>query len=317
MSFADLPPTQYLAAFVTAVDKGSIGAAADELHLTQSAVTKRVRALERQLGLTLLERGRFGVRPVEAGLALYREARAALDSLSRAQAALDVYRADAQSTVRVAASRTIASYLLPGWLSAYAKAAHASRFDVAVANSLTVARLVRNGSAALGFIEDRGMLSGLEALTVASDGLVVVVGPHHRWAKRRAVSVDELTTASYFTREPGSGTRTVVEHALGEVGVRLEPTLEAGSLEALKRSVADGDAFTVLSALAVDGEVARGELASVRVRGVALERVLRAVRRRTGSQPEGARRFWKWLERRVEPAAAMSKPLPTPRERAR
>ena len=104
-----------LAAFVAAVDAHTLYAAADALALTQSAVTKRVASLERRVGQRLLERGRTGVRPTAAGRALYPEARAALAALERARRAVADPGADA--ALAVAASHTVAGYLLPGWLA--------------------------------------------------------------------------------------------------------------------------------------------------------------------------------------------------------
>ena len=106
---------------MAAVDAHTLYAAADALALTQSAVTKRVAALERRVGQRLLERGRTGVRPTAAGRALYPEARAALAALERARRA--VADPGAGAALAVAASHTVAGYLLPGWLAGSGRSA--------------------------------------------------------------------------------------------------------------------------------------------------------------------------------------------------
>jgi DNA-binding transcriptional LysR family regulator len=303
-----LPSTHDLEAFVAAIEAGTMGGAADALDLTQSAVTKRIARLESQLGSLLLERGRFGVRPTPAGGALYPEARRALETLRRATELVRAERAARHETLRITASHTVGEYLLPDWLAAYRRSGGASHATMRIANSPAVLEAVREGDADLGFVEHGGDVHGVESLLVGRDELVVVVATSHRWASRRTIAARELPREPYLTREPASGTRTVAEDALAAVGVTLDPALEAQSLETVKRSVAGGDGFSLLSPLAVAHEVEAGTLAIRPVRGADLRRELRAVRRRPrGSVPGGgrepARQLWRWLAEEVTPAA--------------
>ncbi|MGX6449870.1 LysR family transcriptional regulator, partial [Patulibacter sp. S7RM1-6] len=274
-----LPSTHDLEAFVAAIETGTMGGAADALDLTQSAVTKRIARLEAQLGAVLLERGRFGVRPTAAGGALYPEARRALDTLRAATDLVRAERAARNDTLRITASHTVGEYLVPDWLAAHRRAGGAPHASLTVANSPAVVEAVREGHADLGFVEHRREVAGLETLVVGRDELVVVVAATHRWAGRSAVPVRELAGEPYLTREPASGTRTVAEEALAAAGVALRPALEAQSLETVKRSVAGGDGFSLLSPLTVAREVEAGTLAVRPVRGADLRRELRAVRR--------------------------------------
>src|SRR5689334_15641346 len=102
---ADPLPSHGLAAFVAAVETGSIRAAAEALDLTQSATTKRVQALESRLGVPLLIRDRHGVRASEQGMTLYPEARRALDALAQAEGVLQA--STASSPLRLASCHTI------------------------------------------------------------------------------------------------------------------------------------------------------------------------------------------------------------------
>jgi DNA-binding transcriptional LysR family regulator len=303
-----LPSTHDLEAFVAAIEAGTMGGAADALDLTQSAVTKRIARIEAQLGSQLLERGRFGVRPTAAGGALYPEARRALETLRRATDLVRAERAARHETLRITASHTVGEYLLPDWLAAHRRAGGARHATMRIANSPAVLEAVREGEADLGFVEHGGEAVGLETLLVGRDELVVVVAGTHRWAGRRTIAARELAGEPYVTREPASGTRTVAEDALAAVGVTLRPALEAQSLETVKRSVAGGDGFSLLSPLAVAHEVEAGQLATRRVRGADLRRELRAVRRRPlsavpGTQGDPARQLWRWLAAEVTPGA--------------
>jgi DNA-binding transcriptional LysR family regulator len=284
-----------LAAFVAAVESGTVGGAAEALELTQSAATKRLQALERRLGISLLERGRFGVRATDAGRLLYPEAKHALAGLAHAAAVVTGHVARAP-TLRLAASHTIGGYLLPGWLARFRAREHApQRAHVEIVNSHGVLAHVREGQVDIGFVESLDAVDGLEALTIRHDEIVAVVAADHRWARHRTVRVTALAGEPYLTREQGSGTRAVAAAALARAGApALEPTLEAASTQSLKRAVLDGG-FTLISQLAVEAEIGAGTLRSLRVTGVDLTRPLRAVRRRRPAPRTDPTRFWTFL----------------------
>ena len=290
-----------LAAFVAAVETGTVGGAADALELTQSAATKRLQSLERGLGAEVLERGRFGVRPTDAGRLLYPEAKQALSALARASSVVGQHAAIAP-TLQLAASQTTGGFLLPAWLAAFQLGEPApQRPHVEIVNSHGVIALVRDGQAEIGFIESLEPVDGLDALMLRRDEIVAVVAPGHRWARRRrpgavaSISADELAGEPYLTRELGSGTRAVAAAALARAGVpALRPALEVASTQSLKRAVLEG-CFTLLSTLAVEQEVASGILCALPVTGVDLTRPLRAVRRRRPAPRRDARRFWGYI----------------------
>lgn len=287
-----------LAAFVAALETGTVQAAADALTLTQSAATKRIQALERRLGVALLERGRQGVRPTEAGRVLYPDAKEALAALERAEERVRAAGEAQAGVLRLAASHTVGGFLLPAWLSAFRAENPEVSPQVEVVNSPGVLRLVRGGDADVGFVEGTDDLSGLERLTVGADELVVVAGPQHRWAGRTRLAPSELTREPFHAREAGSGTRAVAEERLERAGVALAPSLQMASTESLKRAVLDGG-FAILSRHAVAGELAAGSLVALRVRGVDLTRELVAVRKGRGGS-RAAQRLWRWLSERPE-----------------
>lgn len=282
-----------LAAFVAAVETASMHGAGDALDLTQSAVSKRVQALERRTGVKLLERGRLGVRATEAGRRLYPEAKRALVALEQAHAAAAGALAEARATLRLAASHTIGEFLLPGWLPGFASSSPL-QFHVDVTNSTSVLAEVREGDVAIGFVEGLDPLEGLEWRVIAHDELVAVVAPGHRWARRTRVEARELLAEPYLARERDSGTRAVAAAALAERGVQLQPSLETPSIQGLKRAVEAGG-FTLMSTLSVQREVESGGLCTLRVRGADLFRALKAVRRAGEPLHEPARRVWHQL----------------------
>jgi DNA-binding transcriptional LysR family regulator len=300
---ANPPSGGELAAFVAAVDTGSVQGAADSLQLTQSAATKRIQALERHLGGTLLERGRFGARPTELGRVIYLPAKQALAQLESVTQAAAASHAGSSVTLRLSASHTIGEFLLPDWLSEF----RAERPDVypqlEIVNSLGVLDAIRDGRSDIGFVEGLDRLEGLESLTVARDTLLVVIATEHRWAGRKSIAARELPGQTYLSRETASGTRAVAAAALRGAGVELTPALEAASAQSLKRALAAGG-FTLMSQLAIAAEQRAGTLAGIPVRGLDLGRELHAVRRRRPASTGAARSFWRWLAQTTAQDAA-------------
>lgn len=283
-----------LAAFVAAVEEGTVQAAAEALVLTQSAATKRIQNLERRLGVTLLDRGRSGVSPTDAGRTLYPDAKEALAALERAERRVSAAGAAQARILRLAASHSIGGFLLPGWLARFRATAPHVQPQVEVVNSPAVLGLVRDHRADIGFVEGDDDVAGFEQLEVGVDELAVVVAAGHRWARRSSVRPQELASEPFYAREAGSGTRAVAEHRLADAGTRLAPSLEMASTESLKRAVLDGG-FAVLSRLAIGSELSAGTLVALPVRGVDLRRTLRAVRRPGRTPSRAAAEMWRWL----------------------
>lgn len=269
---------------------GSLGRAARELGITQPAASSRVRAMEQQLGVRLVTRSPSGSRLTDAGSLVTDWARRVVEAAEEFDAGARALRARRDSRLRVAASMTIAEYLLPGWLIALHGQLPGTAVSLLAGNSAAVARRLRDGEADLGFVEGVDVPGGLDAVTVAHDRLVVVVAPGHPWARRRTpVPARELAATPLILREEGSGTRQVVDAALAEYGGLAAPLLELSSTTAVKSAVSSGVGPTVLSQLAVADELAARRMVEVPVEGVRLARELRAVWPQ-GQRPTGPSR---------------------------
>jgi molybdate transport repressor ModE-like protein len=282
---------------------GSLGRAARELGITQPAASSRIRSMERQLGVALVDRSPRGSQLTGAGALVTDWARRIVEAAEAFDAGAQALRGRRDSRLRVAASMTIAEYLLPGWLIAL----RAQRPDTAVSllagNSAAVAERLLADEADLGFVEGLDVPAGLDAAVVAHDRLIVVTAPGHPWARRRRpLSAAELASAPLVLREEGSGTRQVLATALGGLA---RPLLELSSTTAVKASAVSGAGPAVLSELAVGEELAARRLVSVPVEGVRLDRELRAVWR-TGHRPAGPGRDLLSLTRSQDFRAAPS-----------
>jgi len=255
---------------------GSVGRAAAAHHISQPAASARLRELERRLGLTLLHRSPRGSTLTETGALVADWARAAVDAADALATGVAALRTTRESRLAVAASQTVAEYLLPPWLVALRAGHPGLSVTLRAANSADVAAAVRAGEVGLGFVEGPGVPAGLHAETVATDLLAVVVAPGHPWSKRRrGVTPAELAETPLVSREAGSGTRRAFEEALLPL-VAAAPLLELSSTTAIKHAVAAGSGAAVLSSLAVTAELAAGTLVAVPT-AMPLQRHLRAI----------------------------------------
>ncbi|WP_402468929.1 LysR family transcriptional regulator [Isoptericola aurantiacus] len=282
-----------LAAFelLVAVDThGSISAAARALGIAQPTASAGLRRVERRLGLELVARGARGTALTPTGRAVAGWAREVVTASDRFEASVAGLRSGPSTALRVAASLTVAEYLVPRWLALLAARGDGAEVELVVRNSSDVMDLVLADEADLGFVESPDVRRGLRSRTVARDELVAVVAPSHAWARRRSVRPDELLDQRLVLREAGSGTRQILERALAGVGRALPPHLPTlGSTAALKAAVRHGGQVAVLSALTVADDVDSGRLVALGVAGVDLSRRLRVVWR-DGVTPSAAAR---------------------------
>ena len=266
---------------------GSLGGAARELGITQPAASSRIRSMERQLGVALVDRSPRGSTLTDAGALVTDWARRVVEAAAAFDAGAQALRHRRDSRLRVAASMTIAEYLLPGWLLALRSQRPDTAVSLLAGNSTTVAERLLSDEADLGFVEGLSVPAGLDSTVIAHDHLIVVTAPTHPWARRRRpVPAAELASTPLILREKGSGTRQVLDTALGGLA---RPLIELSSTTAVKASAVSGAGPAVLSELAVGEELSMRRLVRIPVEGVTLARDLRAVWP-TGHRPTGPAR---------------------------
>jgi molybdate transport repressor ModE-like protein len=273
-----LPDLDSLSLLLAVEETGSVGAAARRFSISQPAASARLRNLEQQLRVVLLERRTTGSTLTAGGRVVVEWARPLVRAGAEFGRNVDALVGDRDDRLRVAASLTVADYLMPAWLIAL----HSALPDVSVSlqpgNSEKVTELVLAGDAELGFVEGPHAPNEVRSWTVGHDELVLVVGPSHPWARRsEPIGAAELATGSLVLREPASGTRQVLDLALLAHGLRVRPAMELGSTTAIKHALTGGQNASLLSRLSVTDDLASGTLVSLATPGLDLTRVFRAI----------------------------------------
>ncbi|WP_354254699.1 LysR substrate-binding domain-containing protein [Arthrobacter sp. UYEF21] len=293
-----MPELSALEMLVTVQELGSLSAAAALLGLSQQGVSSRMRALEAQIGSPLLSRSPRGSHLTDTGALVAGWAAEVLAAAERLDTGIASLRSESVRQLHVAASQTIAEYLLPQWLVRLRRQQEAlgsapARVRLSVTNSATAAVMVRSGAAAVGFIESPYVPHDLAAQTVQYDDMVLVVAPDHPWTRRRSkISLAELARTPLVTREPGSGTREVLEHLLsGEVEEHMSaPAVELSTTAAVRTAIAAGTGPGVLAALAVRDDLLLHRLVAIPVSGTPMRRPLTAIWATGATPPAGPAR---------------------------
>jgi DNA-binding transcriptional LysR family regulator len=240
--------------------------AADALFMTQPAVTFQVRQLEEQYNTRLFERRHGGIALTPAGGLVLSYAERILELSDEMDTRLTEMSGEIRGLLLLGASTTIAESLLPEVLAEFNASHPQSRPRLIVANSEVIASRIADHSLEVGLVDAPVKLPGLICDVCCDDELTVICAPGYPLAELRKVGPQALVDYEYLSREPGSGTREIVDQYFraNKVAVDdLKMQMELGSQEALKAVVATGLGFAIVSRAAVEKELQLGLLLAI------------------------------------------------------
>jgi DNA-binding transcriptional LysR family regulator len=287
--------------------------AAEELLLTQSAVTQQIKALESELDVPLFDRGggRVSLTPAGASLLPFAERLAAL--AEEAREAVAAAAGDHAGRLALGASQTIGQYLLPKLIAGFLQENPNVQISVMGGNTQTILEALVEHRVQLCLIEGPAMRRDVQVEPFMEDHMVCVVPSGHEWADEQ-IDLQQLAQASMVTRELGSGSRRIVEQALQQAGVevkKLRIAMTFDSTEGLLSAVEAGLGIAFVSRWAVRNQLAMGTLKVARVRDLNLSRMF-SLATVAGPEPAGVPGlFQRFVLKRAEELA----PRPTGRKR--
>lgn len=252
---------EQLRIFVAVAEREHVTQAARDLRLTQSAVSAAVTALEARYATRLFDRIGRRIELTDAGRLFLVEARTLLAQAAAAEAVLADLAGLRRGSLAIAASQTVANYWLPPLLARFRAAHPGIAVRLALGNTETVAAQVAEARVDIGFVEGAVDDPVLAVTPVAEDELFLVVGPAIAVPARP--TAEELTALRWVVREPGSGTRAILEAALAEFALSLgdlDIVLELPSNEAVRAAVEAGAGAAALSRLVVAASLRSGAL---------------------------------------------------------
>ena len=277
-----------LTVFRAVARHSSFSRAAQELLLTQPAVTQQIKALEEQFGHPLFDRGGGRVSLSPGGMALLPFAEQIKALSENAFAAVANAHGHEAGELSLGASQTIAQYLLPHFIAAFSQIHPHVRITARSGNTDQMLAALVSGEINLALLEGPEQRTDVHIESFMKDRMVLVVPVSHEWAGRR-ITLEQLQAQPLLVREFGSGSRRIVEQALADAGCKakdLNIRMELDSTEGLLNAVEAGLGITFVSRWAVRNQLALGTLKVARVEGLKLSRNF-SIAYAAGPEPSG------------------------------
>lgn len=282
-----------LKVFIAAARTLSFTRTAEQLCISQPAVSKHVCFLESRYKVQLFVRRGSRLELTDAGRTLLDAAERLMDDYRRLEYEMSLCAGETEGELRLGASTTLAQYLLPPILARFTARFPGMRVSVLSGNSGQVEQALEEHAVDLGLVESVSRRQGLHYTFFAHDELVLVVRPGGKYARTESVTADGLRSVPLVLREDGSGTLEVIAAALAGAGIRLSQlqiVMRLGTTEGIKAFVRNSDAMAILSVISVVDELRSGALRIVDIEGLPLRRDFSFVHAEASPAPL-ARRF--------------------------
>ncbi len=282
-------------------DRGSFSAAAEALGISQPAVSQQIRALERDAGMALLDRGPRGARLTDRGQVVYRYAQRMVALSDELQRELGDGGGELSGALVVGSSTGLGEHLLPLLLGGFRAEHPRVTVSLRIEATATVIDRVLARELELGVVGAVRPHRGLVYELFMHDRVILAVPPGHRFAGR-VVALDELVAEPLIVMQSGAGVRSVIDEELRRAGVRprdLTVAMELGLQESAKAAVEAGYGVSFLSQLAVERELRLGTLAIAEVSGIDPVRDFSTVRPAGGHPSRTTAAFLAWSQQRL------------------
>lgn len=252
-----------LRVFCTVAETKSFSKTSEIIHLTQPAVSLQIQALEEIYETKLFDRSSSTVSLTPAGEVLYKYAKEILALYATAEKVIGKLIGLVKGSITIGAGSNIGNYLLPSVITDFKNTNPKIKIHLQVGNTKRVVELLNSGTIDLGLVEGDVVRQKMIVKKLISDELLVIVPPQHPWAKKKEISITDLTKEPFIFREAGSGTRQIIEKFLARHGITphdMKISVVLGSTEAIKDAVESGLGISIISRWAARKESKYGTL---------------------------------------------------------
>jgi LysR family transcriptional regulator, low CO2-responsive transcriptional regulator len=268
-----------LAIFHTVANRLSFTRAAQDLVMTQPAVSLQVKALERSLGLRLFERMNNRLTLTDAGEALLRSAAMMLSVHAEAERMMAEFADARRGKLILGMNTTGGMYLMPPFIRDFRQIYPDTDIVLHIDGTERLCERILQSSVDLAVVGGPIDDPRLAVEHLCLDPLALIVSPVHAFAGRAVVSVAELAAQEFVTAEPNSRTRMLIERSFRERGIVLRVSQQLNGTEAVKKAVEANLGVALVSSHAVDREISAGYLCTASIEGFALERYFEMISR--------------------------------------
>lgn len=281
-----------LQVFCRVVEAKSFSKAAALVHLSQPTVSSHVQDLEAHFGCRLIDRLSRQAVPTQAGRLLHSYARRLLSLRDETEAAMAEHQGRMRGTLVIGGSTIPGGYLLPITIGIFKKRYPEISVTLRIDDTSGIVGGILAGTLEMGVVGAEVKNRSLFQEKVLNDRMRLIVPEGHPWAEKKRVPLAALLTEPFIVRERGSGTLQSIQESLSRIGRGLDElniVAEMGSTEAIRQAIKNRVGVSILSTLAVDNELASGQLKALAVDGVDLTRSFYLTRHRQRSiSPLGA-----------------------------
>lgn len=252
-----------LKVFCTVAETKSFSKTSEIIHLTQPAVSLQIQALEEIYETKLFDRSSSFINLTPSGEILYKYAKDILNLYAETEKEIGKITGLIKGSITIGASTTIGNYVLPTLIADFRKKHPKIKINVFIGNTKRIVDLLNSGGVDIGLVEGETLKHKMKTDPIITDELTFIVPPFHPWAKKKVVSILEVTKEPFILREEGSGTRQMIEKYLSSHGINtgdMRIALVLGSTESIKEAVESGMGISIVSKWAARKEVKYGSL---------------------------------------------------------
>ena len=286
--------------FITVADKKNFSKAAKALSLTQPAVSFQIQTLEQYYQTMLFDRVNRHVKLTAAGELLLDYAVHMNNLQAELERNMQQLTGHVKGELLIGASTTIGEYILPYVVGSFKQDYPDVNVTIQIMNTKDIGSAVKNKTFDLGIIE--GPLEESESITAhkfLEDELVLAMPADHPLATRTSITLEELKTLPYITREPGSGSRLIFEQALIDADFDIEDlniVMELGSTTSIKSAIMGGLGISTISKWAIQDLVKTGKVVALNIEGLTLTRNFNIILNNEKFQSEATGKFLDFLD---------------------
>jgi LysR family transcriptional regulator, transcriptional activator of the cysJI operon len=261
---------RHLKIFTTVCDHPTMTSASKALYLSQPSVSQAITELEAYYGVRLFERLNHRLYLTTAGERLRSYARHILNL--EEQVKQELAQQKEAGTLRLGASLTIGTYLLPKLVSTFHERMPDIEVFTMVDNTEVIEKLILEDHLDLGLVEGPVKSPYIMEKTIRDDDLVVICAPKHPLSKKKKVAISNLAELPFIIRESGSGTRAIFENAMQEAGLIWKNAGVYNNIEAIKQAVRANLGLAVVPRISIEQELKDGTIVQIKVNGFKLTR---------------------------------------------
>lgn len=264
-----------LTVFYTVAKRLSFSKAAEELFISQPAITKHIRELEQQFNNKLFDRKGNKIELTPAGDTLLIHTEAILNRYRTMEFDMNALLQKDKGLLNLGASTTISQYIIAPILAGFKKKFNEIELKLITGNTEQIEKVLLDKEIELGIVEGRSKNQEISYTDFIQDEIVLVCHKNHPLAKTVEIVPSALTALRFIVREQGSGTRQVIDHSLKSVGLKLADLpveIQLGNTESIKSYLIHSSAVAFLSIHSISKELLSGELRIVEIKGLSITR---------------------------------------------